>query len=439
MKLVDFENWLNRFLNFEKTQKKNIFWLDTMFFLCEKFGNPQDKIPCVHIAGSKGKGSSSVMIASILEEAGYKCGIYTSPHIVDFRERIKTPFGFFEDLVYEQAADELIKGIESINQNELPGRRSITWFELVTLYSFLCFNIAKVDYVIYEVGLGGRLDSTNVVKPVLSCVMPIELEHTEFLGNTVELIAAEKAGIIKKDIPALISYQRYKETDEIFINQSKKVETKSIFVDNLIRDFAFSFENFHMNLEVNSSIFSKSIKTKLKLMGKVQAENACLASCAVKLIKPEISEEIIENGLAKAFLPGRYEILNVNDVIFVLDGAHTPHSIANTINNTKNIFSNYEINLLFGCASDKDAKDIVSIFEGNVSNVVITKPNFSRAMDLSELEKLFNNAKINCVSCENSENAIQLLLKNYNKSSKNIILVTGSFYLVSDVVSYLKK
>ena len=95
--------------------------------------------------------------------------------------------------------------------------------------------------------------------------------------------------------------------------------------------------------------------------------------------------------------------------------------------------------MLFGCASDKDAKDIVSIFEGNVSNVVITKPNFSRAMDLSELEKLFNNAKINCVSCENSENAIQLLLKNYNKSSKNIILVTGSFYLVSDVVSYLKK
>ena len=209
MKLANFEDWLNKFLNFEKTQKKNIFWLETMNFLCEKFNNPQNEIPCVHIAGSKGKGSTSVMIASILEEAGFKCGIYTSPHIIDFRERIKRPFSFFEDWVYEQAADELVCGIESILPEELPGQRAITWFELVTLYSFLCFKIAKVDYVVYEVGLGGRLDSTNIVKPLLSCIMPIELEHTEFLGNTVELIAEEKAGIIKKDIPVLISFQKY--------------------------------------------------------------------------------------------------------------------------------------------------------------------------------------------------------------------------------------
>lgn len=436
MKLADFEDWLNKFLNFEKTQKKNIFWLETMNFLCEKFNNPQNEIPCVHIAGSKGKGSTSVMIASILEEAGFKCGIYTSPHIIDFRERIKRPFSFFEDWVYEQAADELVCGIESILPEELPGQRAITWFELVTLYSFLCFKIAKVDYVVYEVGLGGRLDSTNIVKPLLSCIMPIELEHTEFLGNTVELIAEEKAGIIKKDIPVLISLQKYKEVYDVFVKKCKNVETEYIFLDSLIKNIDYSFENLQMNFVFSSDLFSREIKTFLKLLGKVQAENACFASCAVKLINPNISEKTIEDGLAKAFISGRYELLEYNGIPVVLDGAHTPNSIKNTVETTKKIFPDWNITLLFGCASDKDIKDIIPLFDGFVSEVVITKPNFSRAIELEKLQALFNQLNIVCKVCEDSTEAIDLILHS-PKTDKNLILVTGSFYLVSDVVSKL--
>lgn len=436
MKLADFEDWLNKFLNFEKTQKKNIFWLETMNFLCEKFNNPQNEIPCVHIAGSKGKGSTSVMIASILEEAGFKCGIYTSPHIIDFRERIKRPFSFFEDWVYEQAADELVCGIESILPEELPGQRAITWFELVTLYSFLCFKIAKVDYVVYEVGLGGRLDSTNIVKPLLSCIMPIELEHTEFLGNTVELIAEEKAGIIKKDIPVLISFQKYENVCEVFVKKCKNVETEYIFLDSLIKNIDYSFENSQMNFVFSSDLFSREIKTSLKLLGKVQAENACFASCAVKLINPNISEKNIEEGLSKAFISGRYELLEYNGVPFVLDGAHTPNSIRNTVETTKKIFPDWNITLLFGCASDKDIKDIIPLFDGFVSEVVITKPNFSRAIELEKLQALFNQLNIVCKVCEDSTEAIDLILHS-PKTDKNLILVTGSFYLVSDVVSKL--
>ena len=436
MKLADFEDWLNKFLNFEKTQKKNIFWLETMNFLCEKFNNPQNVIPCVHIAGSKGKGSTSVMIASILEEAGFKCGIYTSPHIIDFRERIKRPFSFFEDWVYEQAADELVCGIESILPEELPGQRAITWFELVTLYSFLCFKIAKVDYVVYEVGLGGRLDSTNIVKPLLSCIMPIELEHTEFLGNTVELIAEEKAGIIKKDIPVLISFQKYENVCEVFVKKCKNVETEYIFLDSLIKNIDYSFENSQMNFVFSSDLFSREIKTSLKLLGKVQAENACFASCAVKLINSNISEKNIEEGLSKAFISGRYELLEYNGISVVLDGAHTPNSIKNTVETTKKIFPDWNITLLFGCASDKDIKDIIPLFDGFVSEVAITKPNFSRAIELEKLQTMFNQLDIACKVFENSIDAIDLILHS-PKTDKNLILVTGSFYLVSDVVSNL--
>ena len=183
MVLSDFYKWLDNYLNFEKSQTKGIFWLESMRFLCGKLSNPQDKIPCIHVAGSKGKGSCSAMISSILEEAGYKCGVYESPHISDFRERIGTAHSFFEDIIYEKSADELTSLVDSIPVSELPGQRPLTWFELVTAFGFLCFKNAGCNFVVYETGLGGRLDSTNIVKPLASVLMPIELEHTEFLGD----------------------------------------------------------------------------------------------------------------------------------------------------------------------------------------------------------------------------------------------------------------
>ena len=207
MNAIDvFLDWLSDYLNFELNPKKNIFWLDTIDFLCKRFDNPQDYAPCIHVAGSKGKGSVSKMIACILEEAGYNVGLYSSPHITDFRERICKPSGFFDESVYEEAIKEMIPNVDSII--DLPGDRPITWFELVTLYAFLCFRKAKVNWSVFEVGLGGRLDTTNVIRPKICCITPIELEHTEFLGDTLEKIAAEKAGIIKNCTPVVIARQQ---------------------------------------------------------------------------------------------------------------------------------------------------------------------------------------------------------------------------------------
>ena len=203
MTKIDFKNWLDSFLNFEKLPTKNIFWLDTIEWLCKQFDNPQDSAPCVHVAGSKGKGSVSRMISSILAQAGKKCGLYTSPHIKDFYERVSINGDLLDDSLYESCAEELQKKVDGLKQGALPSNRQITWFELVTVYAFLCFRAAKTDANVFEVGLGGRLDATNIVRPKMAVINTIELEHTEFLGDTLEKIAAEKAGIIKENTPVL--------------------------------------------------------------------------------------------------------------------------------------------------------------------------------------------------------------------------------------------
>ena len=224
--------------------------------------------------------------------------------------------------------------------------------------------------------------------------------------------------------------------NDVFIKKCKNIEAKSIFLDSLISNIDFSFNKARMNLTFSSNLFLREIKTSLKLLGKVQAENACFASCAIKLINSNISEKTIEDGLAKAFISGRYELVDYNGVPFVLDGAHTPNSIRNTVETTKNIFPDYNITLLFGCASDKDIEDIIPLFAGFVSEVVITKPNFSRAIELEKLQTMFNQLNIVCKVFENSKDAIKMILRK-TKADKNLVLVTGSFYLVSDVVSQL--
>ena len=440
MTLSDFHKWLDNYLNFEKLQTKGIFWLDSMRFLCGKLSNPQDKIPCIHIAGSKGKGSCSAMISSIIEEAGYKCGIYTSPHITDFRERIGTAHSFFEDEIYEKSADELTSLVDSIPLSELPAERPLTWFELVTVFAFLCFKNAKCDFVVYEVGLGGRLDSTNVVKPLASVLMPIELEHTEFLGDTIEKIAAEKAGIIKNGIPAVIAPQNYQEAEKVFKEKCAKTGSKCIFVQNELKNLSYRYNkdgtmSVDFSLSDSEATSEKEIKisTNLRLLGKVQALNAATATRAIKTALPEISEKTIEPGLSKAFLPGRFEIVKN----IVLDGAHTVKSILNTIETLNSVFPEKKAHLVFACAGDKDIKDIVLLFKGKFSSIIFTEPKTVRHCDA---EKTLRIAAEHGVF-GNIEKDVEQAIKSAEQAAENkdIILITGSFYLVAEAKQLLKK
>lgn len=438
-----FIDWLDGYLNFEHNPKKEIFWLDTIDYLCKRFDNPQDYAPCVHIAGSKGKGSVSRMIACILEEAGYNVGLYSSPHITDFRERISKPNGFFTERIYEEAIKEMVPNIDSIIPESLPAERPLTWFELVTLYAFLCFRKAKVDWSVYEVGLGGRLDATNVIRPKICCITPIELEHTEFLGNTLEKIAAEKAGIIKNCTPVVFAQQQ---TEAVKIVLREKAITRHApyyFVEDLIKNSYYNFneKNKKMKIHLESEIFNRPVNVEMSLLGKVQAQNAAMAAITIKKILPNLDEEVIERGLSKAKLPGRFEILEKvkgykNIPAVILDGAHTLNSIRFTIDTLNKLYGEKKVNLLFACAADKDVKDMAQLFKYRFEHIYLTRPGDKKTSDIDAEIEAFNQAELKFTSNPDFKLMIEKALTE-SAENGNILLITGSFYLVSEVKTFL--
>lgn len=434
------QNWLDKYLNFEKLPQKNIFWLDTMEYFCEQFNHPEIFAPAIHVAGSKGKGSVSAMISSIIDATGKNVGLYTSPHILDFFERIASPHRFFDESVYRKAADDMISKIESLDPDELPGKRPITWFELVTLYGMLCFREEKVDYAVYEVGLGGRLDATNVITPKVSVITPIELEHTEFLGDTVEKIAYEKGGIIKKNVPVVIARQQ-ETVKDVFRKIAAEKSADIKFVDEIVDRIECGYENGYMKVEIESKLFKRPIQTKMKLLGEVQAQNAALAAIAVKTAMPKIKERDIEIGLAAAFLPGRFETVNLERTFalqtMILDSAHTYNSEKYTMDTFEKLYGGKkDATLLFGCAADKNVEKIAPLFKNHFSDIFLTKPGNIKASDLKAMEKAFRDAGLSFESDEDFEKIIREAVKKA-ALKKSPLLITGSFYLVSEVKKLL--
>lgn len=438
----DFLEWLDSYLNFERLPQKNIFWLDTIDYLCKRFNNPQDAAPCVHVAGSKGKGSVSKMIATILQEAGYKVGLYTSPHIKDFRERIGSASGFFDDAIYEQAIKEIIPNVDSIIPENLPAERPLTWFELVTLYAFLCFRTAKTDWNVFEVGLGGRLDATNIIRPKLCCITPIELEHTEFLGDTLEKIAAEKAGIIKNCTPVLLARQQSEGVNIVLREKAFTRHAPHYFVEDLITRSFYSFNDktHRMHVHLESSMFNRPVDADMRLLGKMQAQNAAMACIAAKKILPNIDEAIIERGLEKAFLPGRFEIRDkvagYGKLKLILDGAHTLNSVRLTVDTLNKLFGTKKINLLFACAADKDVKDMAKTFKYRFSHIYLTRPGEKKLSDLDAAISAFKAAELKFTADADYKKIIKTALT-ASAEEDAVLLVTGSFYLVSEVEEIL--
>ncbi|MCR4939382.1 MAG: bifunctional folylpolyglutamate synthase/dihydrofolate synthase [Treponemataceae bacterium] len=448
-------DWLDSYLNFERLPKKNIFWLDTIEFLCKRLNNPQNEYKSIHIAGSKGKGSVSALISSILKENGLSCGLYTSPHILELIERITEAGSFFPESVYEAAFREMVPRIESIIPEQLPNEREITWFELMTLYSFLCFKHAGCSWAVFETGMGGRLDATNVIKPELCLITPIELEHTEYLGNTIPLIAGEKAGIIKQGIPVFLSHQK-EEALEVFKKKAEEKEAQLYYYDDLIKTVDYKLPDLsntkdckmHVRIET-AGLFSRPLDTDLHLIGKVQGENAALAAAAVKHLLPDIEETVIERGLSKARLPGRFEIRDnpFGSKKMILDGAHTENSMKGTVDSFSRIFKD-KAHLLFACASDKDFHLLLkTLFNGqcDFSEVTLTRPGEIKKSDLKSLSEYFEDFLDN--NPDLKKNISYKRENNYGKAIKEaledagrkdaVLLVTGSFYLVSEVKKIL--
>ena len=453
MTKIDFKDWLDSFLNFEKLPTKNIFWLDTIEYLCKQFENPQDSAPCVHVAGSKGKGSVSRMVSSILTQSGKKCGLYTSPHIKDFYERVSANGDLLDDSLYESCAALMQKKIDGLKNGALPSNRQITWFELVTVYAFLCFRAAKTDANVFEVGLGGRLDATNIVQPKIAVINTIELEHTEFLGDTLEKIAAEKAGIIKENTPVLCAASPAS-VRAVFEDAARQKNARLYMADDLLEDLRFDYEKgsetqnvgqYFMNVQIKSKLFNRPLRAKTRLLGKVQAQNAFLAAAAVRLAFPEIGEETIERGLEAATLPARFETINLGGGsgkgLLILDGAHTVNSIAGTMETFAAIFGDdaRPKRLLFACAADKDVGHIAPLFKNADGSPVfekidITKLNSAKQSDPQKAAAAFKEAGLNYQLQEDYLAAIKDTVEAAKKDGA-ILLATGSFYLTAEILA----
>ncbi len=342
--------------------------------------------------------------------------------------------------------------MDSIIPINMPKEREATWFELITLFAFLVFRNAKVDYGVFETGMGGRLDATNVLIPEISVITPIELEHTEYLGDTIEKIAGEKAGIIKQGIPLVLGNQ-VPEARQVFVSRCIEMQTKPYFIDDYLEKMDFSLDLEQGKPVMNTKLqftketgFSRPLQTKMQLIGEFQCRNAAVAALTIKLLFPEISEETIEKGLAKTSLPGRFELLhNEKEIPVVLDGAHTLNSLTFTLNTFYELYgkSSYFPHLLFACAADKkveEMSDRILRSQNRFESITLTRPGENKQSNLEELSTVFFNTS----SDFNADTKpIITVEQDFKKAIKEAItsakkqgvplLITGSFYLLAEV------
>jgi dihydrofolate synthase / folylpolyglutamate synthase len=433
MAFTDYKEVFSYFESFTNLEKGGIkyternYRIDRMSILLELFGNPHLYFKCIHIAGTKGKGSTAVFIASVLEKAGYKTGLFTSPHVNSYRERITVSLKSPEDNILLSAGNKIKHKIDNLDENSLPGNFKPTTFELLTVCSFLIFNELKCDYAVIETGIGGRLDATNVVSPVASVITPIDLEHTNILGNTITEIAREKAGIIKKNIPVFSGIQK-KKVKSLLKEYADTYGSEIWFLDE-------EAEIMECYLKTSGTEFSLKLKNSetkilsLKLIGKFQSENASLAYIVIKNLFPDFSYDFIYNGFKDAFLPGRMEIIG-NNPPFVFDAAHTESSIAKMLESFKILYPDTGI-LIFGSVIDKSPEKMAPHLCRYFKNIIISTPGSFKKSSPEDVYKIFKKINTDTELIKDPQAALNRALS--LSEGKKPVLVTGSFYMVSEI------
>ena len=458
MTYKDAVDYINSFINFEKIPKYQYttsFRLERMEAILEELGNPHKGLNAIHVAGSKGKGSTCVITAYILKEAGYKVGLYTSPHLLDFKERIRILDGSkleargsreFEGMIREEEFIELVEEImpvaEKFREHKSFGKTS--FFEIVTACAFLYFKKQKVDAAVLETGLGGRLDATNVAMPLVCGITNISLEHTDKLGDTLEKIAHEKAGIIKsegcrvKGGGAVVIGRQEKEAGDVI---RKICKERNVDLYEVGKDIKYSIASS----DENSQVFDLegpgySYKNlELDLIGVHQVENAAISIGMIRSLdnKFKIKESDIKKGLKNAIWPGRLQVISRLPYI-ILDGAHNSASISALISSIKKLFKYRKLISVFGISSDKDVKGVSSRLEALSDIMILTRAKDNlRAKDTAALKANFKKPELVLEESNNADEAIEKALKLADK--EDLILVTGSLFLVGDAMSYFKQ
>lgn len=401
--------------------------LERISRILEKIGNPQDNFKSIHIAGTNGKGSVSSMIASILFSSGYKVGLYTSPHIIGFNERIKINGKEIDDEYLINYAELLLKESQS---------EEITFFEITTALAFKYFSDNNVDIAVIETGMGGRFDATNIINPILSIITSISFDHQQYLGNTIKEIAFEKAGIIKPNTPT-VTLNKNPEVMEVIRNKCLEMNSRLIEAQENISFVNISFKkDFKMSLELKANTLLPK-KITVGLCGYHQVENTQIVLAAIEILKSklEITKESIINGLEivkeQTGLHGRIEMLRAEPLLLV-DVAHNPSAVEQLVKTLNECgYKDTRWNLIFTSMSDKDVENILVYLYEITDTLMIPNLKIERAFDNSEINRIANKIGYQKIRLFESIDALinEIFILNAP------ILLTGSFYLLGEFLS----
>ena len=460
--LTELFAYIESFTNVERgSYVPRVFRLERMRRLLTLFGDPHRQLRCVHIAGSKGKGSSATFIASILNEAGFRTGLYTSPHVVRYEERITLAGTFFPQAIYRAAGERIRRVVEDELRPTLPETELPSTFELLTLMAFLIFHDAGVDYAVLETGLGGRLDATNVVDPVAAVLTPIELEHTEYLGNTVTEIAGEKAAILKPGRPAFIGLQNG-EAEAAIRARLQGIGVQATWLRSWRRRYesVSTLEGNRVWIEgaspgmeattrrprplqplAESAAFH--VRTTLSLLGRVQGDNASLAAMVATSLEPELDEATVSRGLAAARLLGRGEIVPAGlwtrepgsvelPCPAILDGAHTPASVR-AMTDTLTELGARRCVVIFGSVIGKKHREMLVGLARVAAQLIVARPGTFKKSDLPALRETAEELGIPVVVEPEAHAALRTAQEQARERGADAILVIGSFYLVGEI------
>ncbi|HEY32633.1 MAG TPA: bifunctional folylpolyglutamate synthase/dihydrofolate synthase [Dehalococcoidia bacterium] len=397
--------------------------------LLGRLDNPHLKARTVHIAGSKGKGSVAAMVASALTAAGYTTGLFTSPHLHILNERMRVDWEMISNEELVALVDEIRPEIEAVNEAATYGQ--LTTFEILTALGFTHFAQKSVDYQVIEVGLGGRLDATNVVHPEVCVITSISLEHTEVLGNTLTEIAVEKAGIIKDGIPVITSPQ-VEEVDRIFEEACRAHKAELIRIGRDVTWHNPRYELERQFLQVKGRLDSYALW--ISLLGQYQFDNAAVAVAALEVLaerSPKITVEGIQNGLARVQWEGRLQILSHKPLI-VVDGAHNVDSVRRLRQSLKQYFDFDHAILIVGLSADKDLSGVVSELVPFFDRVIVTRSVHPRAMATAPIVAEF--ARHGVEAAETDDISIALPLALGWAGDRDLICVTGSLFVVAGAI-----
>jgi len=399
--------------------------------LLHRMGDPHLAARTVHIAGTKGKGSIAAMIAQVLTISSYKTGLYTSPHLHSLRERIRVDGSLISQLDFASLVAEAKPHLESINLS--PVYRQPTFFEALTALAFAYFKREQVDFQVLETGLGGRLDATNVANPEVCVITPISLDHTEVLGDSLEKIAYEKAGIIKPGCMVVVSPQA-EEANSVIRDVCCEKGATLIEVAEELRWRRIAGDFHRQSFVVEGKMGSHCLT--IPLLGDYQIENAATAVAALKVLASlgsGISDADIAGGLARVYWPGRFQIVSRQPMVLV-DGAHNVASARKLVENIKGYFHYNKLFLIFGISCDKDVAGVVKELAWLSPQVVATRSSHPRSASPLTVASEFAKWGIEPETAENTPQALSQTLS--LADSEDLICVTGSLFVVAEALEY---